>query len=207
MSRDPTFVALGDSTGVGIGASDGRGYVDRVAARLHAAHPAARVVNLCESGATSATARARQLPRVAQARPDVVTVFIGGNDLWRGVEPIAFGVNLEAIANALRPTGAAVLLGTVANLAHAPAARLAEQFAGIARTQIERRVGLFNVEVARVAAINGFGVIDLAGVGLADSPHYFCADGFHPSSSGYAAWAELLWPALEGAIRWRLGTP
>ena len=83
---------------------------------------------------------------------------------------------------------------------------LAEKFAGIARAQIERRVGLFNVEVARVAAMNGFGVIDLAGVGLADSPHYFCADGFHPSSTGYAAWAELLWPAVEGAIRWRLGT-
>ena len=204
MTQFPHRVARGDSTGVGIGASANESYVARVFAKSRVRWPDARLTNLCESGATSATVKARQLARAVSAAPDLVTLFVGGNDVWRQVEPIEFGRNLDTIAHVLRGLGIPVVMGTVANLAHAPAAELAERFAGIPKSRIERRVKSFNVEVARVAAMNGFAVLDLFGVGLADRAHYFSIDGFHPSAAGYAAWAEMLWPMVERLVATRV---
>lgn len=195
-----TYVAMGDSAGVGVGAHDGRGYVDRVYERLEAVAPRAALVNLCRSGATSETVRAEQLARAVAARPAVATLFIGGNDLWRGVPPGRYGENLEAIADALGPTGARVILGTVPDLAHAPAAVVAEQFLGITRATLETRAQALSDEVRRVAASRGCELLDLHAVGLSDLPHFFSADGFHPSSEGYAHWADLLWPLLRRAL-------
>ena len=37
-------------------------------------------------------------------------------------------------------------------------------------------------------------------------PELFSADGFHPSSLGYDAWAEVMWPSVEAAARrWQQG--
>lgn len=195
-----TYVAMGDSAGVGVGASDGRGYVDRVFERLEAVAPRARLANLCVSGATSETVREQQMARAALARPAVATLFIGGNDLWRGVPAKRYGENLDAVADALAPTGARVILGTVPDLASAPAAALAEQFLGITRKALESRAKALNDEARRVSEARGFALLDLYAVGLADQPHFFSADGFHPSSEGYAHWAELLWPHLRKAL-------
>jgi lysophospholipase L1-like esterase len=195
-----TYVAMGDSAGVGFGASDGRGYVDRVYERLEAVAPRARLANLCMSGATSEAVRVSQAARAAAARPAVVTLFIGGNDLWRGVTPRRYGENLDAIADTIAATRAKVIIGTVPDLAHAPAAALAERFLGVTPAALEDRTQALNDEVRRVAAARGYDLLDLYAVGLADVPHFFCADGFHPSSEGYQHWAELLWPQVRRAL-------
>jgi lysophospholipase L1-like esterase len=195
-----TYVALGDSSGVGVGARDGRGYVDRVYDRLAAASPRARLVNLCASGATSETVRAQQAARAAAARPALVTLFVGGNDLWRGVAPRRYGDNLDAIGDALAATGARVIAGTVPDLARAPAAALAERLLGVTPAAIEARARALNDEVRRAAAARGWGLLDLFAVSLADREHFFSADGFHPSDEGYAHWADALWPLVRQAV-------
>ncbi|MDO9017901.1 MAG: SGNH/GDSL hydrolase family protein [Deltaproteobacteria bacterium] len=195
-----TYVAMGDSAGVGVGAHDGRGYVDRVYERLEAVAPRAALLNLCRSGATSDAVRSEHVGRAVAARPAVVTLFIGGNDLWRGVSPRRYGENLDAIVDALGATGARMILGTVPDLAHAPAAVLAEQFLGITPATLESRAQALSDEVRRVAAARGCDLLDLHAVGLSDRPHFFSADGFHPSSEGYAHWADQLWPLLRRAL-------
>ena len=195
-----TYAAMGDSAGVGVGADDGRGYVQRVFDQLETMAPRARLANLCISGATSETVRAEQMARAAAARPALVTLFVGANDLWRGTTTTRFGDNLDAVADTLAATGARVIVGTVPNLAHAPAAALAEQFLGIDRAALERRAQALNGELRRVATARGYELLDLYAVGLADQPHFFSADGFHPSSEGYAYWAEQLWPLVRRAL-------
>jgi lysophospholipase L1-like esterase len=194
------YAALGDSAGVGIGAYDGKGYVTRVFSRLSQRVPHARLANLCISGATSATVLDRQVDRAVAERPSIVTFFIGGNDLWRMVDPDRFRKNIEAVAARLEKTGAPVLMGNLANMSHAPAASYAESLLGITRTMIEERVKAFNSAIGAVAARHRFTLVDLFGVGIADRPHYFCGDGFHPSAEGYSVWADLIWPPMERAI-------
>jgi lysophospholipase L1-like esterase len=194
------YAALGDSAGVGVGAHDGRGYVTRVFSRLSQRVPGARLANLCISGATSGTVLDRQADRAVLERPSIVTLFIGGNDLWRLTAPDRFRSNLEGIASRLVKTGAPVLIGSLANMSHAPAAAYAESMLSIPKKMIEDRVIAFNSAVTAVAARHHFTVVDLFGVGIADRPHYFCGDGFHPSAEGYTIWADLLWPYMERTI-------
>src|SRR5688572_15350644 len=68
-----SYIALGDSTGVGVGAREG-GYVAHLYSELAALHPGARLMNLCGSGATTARVLAQQVPRVPRGERGVVTL-------------------------------------------------------------------------------------------------------------------------------------
>jgi acyl-CoA thioesterase-1 len=188
------YVALGDSTGVGVGAEDGRGYVVRLYERMRARTPALRLLNLCVSGATAPDAAASQLPRALAAKPSIVTVFIGTNDaLWGRLD--AFTRATAAISSALGVHEIPTALATLPNLAHAPLANsphLRPQ-----RAALERKLLTFNDHLRALAARDGHTLVDLFEVGLADFPHYFSMDGFHPSSDGYAALAERMWERIE----------
>ena len=86
------------------------------------------LLNLGVSGATSATVLSGQLPKAARSRPHVVTLAVGINDLWRGVEPHQFESNLDQLARGLTTTGAPVVLANLPDMSLAPVARLATHF-------------------------------------------------------------------------------
>ena len=88
------YVALGDSTGAGIGAKDG-GYVARLHKRIVESRPDSKLVNLCVSGATTEDVVRGQLQRGVAAKPDLVTLGIGIND-------IGHGLTLEQFSKKLR---------------------------------------------------------------------------------------------------------
>ena len=117
-----TYVALGDSTGVGVGADRGGGYVERLYRRLLPLRPGARLVNLCESGAGSADILAAQVPRASRAAPSLLTVGAGINDVTWQLPDEAFAVKLEEIAVALAALRVPVVLMNVPDLALAPIA-------------------------------------------------------------------------------------
>lgn len=201
------LAALGDSTGLGVGARSGLGYVARLALRLE--EPLARrgitleAANLCGSGATSNDVRARQLPRALALRPDVATVCVGGNDLWRGVSEARFADNVDAVVAALGAAGARVVLGTVPDISQAPVARMAESLLGVRPEDVRRRAEALAARVREVADRRGavlFDLFELAGDRPSREPRLFCDDGFHPSCEGYEAWAEMMLPYVVRAI-------
>ena len=133
-----TYLALGDSTGIGVGASHGGGYVERLYRRLLSLRPDALLVNLCQSGATSADVRDDQMPRAGRTTPSLITLGIGINDVtWQSREE-AFAVNLEEIAVALAALRAPVVIMNIPDLALAPAA------ARFDRSSYERSIEVFN---------------------------------------------------------------
>ena len=78
-----TWVVLGDSAAVGIGAeSVERTYVAQVAERVavETGRPV-RVVNLAVSGAMAKDVLADQVPRLPASGVDAVTCVVGGNDV------------------------------------------------------------------------------------------------------------------------------
>jgi len=201
MTANITYVALGDSTGAGFGVAAGTSYVTRVFTRLQQRDPAARLINLASNGATSQTVRDSQVDRAIGVGPTVCSLFIGGNDVWRGIEPTRFARNLAAIAERLDRARCPVVLGTLPNLSHAPAASLAERFLGISRAQIEGRIEAFNDRVRRLAMDHSYALVDLFGAARLDQhPEYFSDDGFHPSADGHAAWFETMWPAFARIV-------
>ncbi|MFL5351973.1 SGNH/GDSL hydrolase family protein [Archangium sp.] len=190
------YVALGDSSAVGVGARDG-GYVEHLFQRLRRTREGVGLLNLGVSGATSATVLSGQLPKATRAKPHVVTLAVGINDLWRGVEPHQFESNLEQLARGLVSAGAPVVLANLPEMSLAPVARLATHFLPI--ELISARIAAFNEAVARVVSRHRLIGVDLHGPSLVELPgssNYFSADGFHPSDVGYQRMAEHFWPAL-----------
>ncbi|HLL53613.1 MAG TPA: SGNH/GDSL hydrolase family protein [Myxococcaceae bacterium] len=195
-----TYVAMGDSAGVGVGArAKGGGYVARLHRRLLAAGYGTQLRNLCVTGAVSGGVARRQAPeavRVASAGPTLSTLAIGGNDVWRGVSPRAYGRNLDIAVAQLRATGALLVMANVPDLSYAPLA------AYVPRALYDGRIQALNEEVAKVAQHHGVPLVDLYGhsqLHLPGRPDLFSVDGFHPSAAGYELWAEAMWPEVLAA--------
>lgn len=195
MSEPVNYVALGDSTGVGVGARKGGGYVARLFERLERERKGSRVTNLCVSGAETRDVLRSQLPRVASLRPTLVTVGIGINDLTHGIEVEQFRRNYEQLADGLRAaTAAPVVVTNVPDISTAP--RVPEFMRG----GVRQRIALFNAALAGVAAGHNFKLVDAYEMSreiIPRHPEFFSADGFHPSEEGYEYWAKMMWPAVK----------
>jgi acyl-CoA thioesterase I len=184
--RPLTYVALGASDAVGVGAPDPErdGWVPRFGAALG---PGARIVNLGVSGSTLAQALREQLEPAVEADPDVVTVWLAINDLVGRAPLDRYADDLDRLLARLAATDARVLVGNVPDLA--PIAPRA----GVDPATLRAEVGRWNAAIAAVAARHGAEVVDLNAHWreLADHPEYLSVDGFHPSAAGYARLAEI----------------
>src|SRR4051812_1409326 len=196
---DPLYVALGDSTAAGVGARSGGGYPDRLVTRVQPRVGALRLMNLGESGATSADVLERQVPRALLTRPALITLCIGINDVGLQLPDEAFALNLEEIVVPLRRLGAPIVICNIPDLALSPA--VARPVPGHGD---EGRIELFNEHVAATAARHGLVLVDLyswSREALPGRPELFSPDGFHPSALGYEVWAERMAPHIELVLR------
>jgi lysophospholipase L1-like esterase len=196
------YAALGDSTGVGVGARKGGGYAARLFERVGRVRPGSRLVNLCVSGATSADVLRAQVGRVGDARPTLVTLCVGINDVTRQVSPEQYARNLGEIVARLRAqTGAPVVVSNLPDVSHAPAVP------AFLRGEARRRIRQLNARVADVAARHGLFLADSfekSAAVIPTHPEFFSADGFHPSDEGYEFWAFEMWPVVKRALGWEV---
>lgn len=199
-SAEVVYVALGDSTVEGIGASSEEAtYVSRVHARLRAHYPRAVVHNLGVGGATSADVLGSQLARAVELAPDLVTLSVGPNDITGRVPVAVFERNVAAILTRLRDaTRAAVVVNSLPDLAVTPRFRRTPMADAVGRLSVQ-----FNESLARSVANHGFVLVDLyhpSRTEVPAHPELVSGDGYHPSDAGYARWAELLWAGIEPLI-------
>jgi lysophospholipase L1-like esterase len=192
------YVALGDSTGVGVGSGTGAaGYVARLFEHIKTARPGSRLVNLCVSGATTSDVLRSQMPRFERERPDLVTVGIGVNDVQR-LSREQYAANLEEIVARVRATTEAPLV-----LTNIPDIACAPGVPAFMREDARARIRLFNEVIQDAAARLALRVVDVytpSAELLPARPDYFCADGFHPSDAGYEFWADAMWPVVREAV-------
>lgn len=200
------IAALGDSTGVGVGAGGQAGYPDRLAKWLVDRGYRTALMNVSQSGATAATVRARQVDAVLAKTPDLILLGVGHNDLWRMTPIDRLGADLEHIGDRLATTGAPVLVANVIDLSLAPVGRMVESMLGISRAVFQARLDAVNACIAAMARARSYTLVDLHAISvgeLAAHPEYFASDGFHGSAAGYQRWSEALRPAaLAVAERW-----
>lgn len=184
------YLALGDSTAQGIGATvPGRSYVGQLADRIEAYLEApVRVTNLAVSGATSFLCARDQLPRAEEPlrqAPDLVTLDIGANDIaaW---DPVAYHRNLSRILDAL------------------PAHTIVGELPCFHLPWNDRKVHEANRILHRVAGGRGLTVVPLYAATRARALRgiltEFAEDAFHPNDRGYEVWADTFWPFVAQRI-------
>ena len=184
-----SYVALGDSSAVGVGASRGGGYPERLASRLRQQGLSVGLTNLGMSGAVIRDVFTAQIKRAVATQPTLVTIGIGTNDVWRGTALEDFRDDLDRIARRLKPTGATLVIVNVPDMALAPVARM------VPSHLYEGRIEPFNEAIFSAARAHGLHVVDLYSASRTLIPQrgdFFCWDGFHPSDVGYEQWAELM---------------
>lgn len=197
ISGPINYLAVGDSTGAGVGARNG-GYVARLFKRIVAIRPESKLTNLCFSGATTSDVLQRQLDRGVQTAPNLVTLGIGINDIGHGVGIEEFAKNYEEILSRLRTdTQARIVVTNIPDISSAP--RIPE----FARREYQQMIVAFNERLEAIAAryeVTVFDVHKVTHEQLASHPEFFSSDGFHPSDAGYELWAEEMWPVMARVI-------
>ena len=191
------YVALGDSTGAGVGAVEG-GYVVRLYQRMLQQRPGSQLVNVCVSGATTNDVVGDQLDKGVGKNPQLITLGIGINDIGHSVPLEKFAENYDRILSTLKEkTQAQIVVANIPDISSAPVVPPS------LRSQYHRQIQTFNQRLTEIAERHGVTVFDIYSITtreLPAHPEYFSRDGFHPSDAGYELWAIEMWPTIARVI-------
>jgi acyl-CoA thioesterase I len=196
-----TIVALGDSTTAGTpgfrspveAPPNGAGNVESQYAHwLMNAHPDWRVLNRGINGQRSDEIRARFGRDVLDAKPDVVVVIAGVNDIYQGRTAESVERELEAMYDAARAAKIPVVAGTIVPY-------------NTATPDQNRRMHAVNEWIrtyaGRYAADTVFCDTRRAVASPTDADRLLSSpDNLHPSPEGYKLMADALGPAILAAL-------
>ena len=176
-----TLLVLGDSISAAFGLDTRQGWVSLLEQRLAAEGFDYQVVNASVSGDTSAGGLARLPTLLAEHRPQLVIVELGGNDGLRGQPPAQLQQNLAAIVQSARASGARVLLLGM---------QLPPNYGA-------RYNALFSQVYADVAGAAQVPLLGFFLDGVGGVPALMQGDGIHPNAAAQPRLLDNLWPLLK----------
>jgi acyl-CoA thioesterase-1 len=181
-------VVLGDSLSAEYGLKRGTGWVALMEQRLAQEKRAVKVVNASISGDTTSGGRARLAPLLAQHKPKLVIIELGGNDALRGLPLPMTQENLLAMTRAAQAAGAKVLLVGMQvppNYGKDYAKQFADVFAAVARSTQATLVPFLLQGVADGA----------------DPTRLFQADRIHPLEAAHPIMLNNVWPSARKLLK------
>ena len=174
------FVALGDSLTEGVGdphpawPNGLRGWADLVAAVLAAHDPSTEYANLALRGKTARDVAAEQLPVALEMKPDIVTIWAGGNDILRP------RLKLD---NVLQPLDHA--LGQLAATTTVVVFTGFEVSGSPVLGALRARVRALNASLCEIARDHGALIADVSERGAWMDRRLWAGDRVHPSPLGH----------------------
>lgn len=176
-----TLLVVGDSLSAAYGIDAATGWVAQLQQHLRQQQMDYTVINASISGDTSANGRAR-LPRaLAQHRPALVVIELGGNDGLRGLPLPQMKRNLADMVRAAKRAGARVLLIGIKlppNYGQRYTSDFERVYQDLAK---EQRVALVPHLLDGVAGVDGL----------------MQPDGIHPTAAAQTRMLDNVWPALR----------
>lgn len=169
----PTIVALGDSLTLGTGSTGGNDWVS-VVSRWSGIN----IINKAISGNTTAEALARTESDVLSYNPNLVIIFLGGNDTLQNIPLDTTILNLKAIVEKVKAHGAtAILVATHRD---------------VLKYDVESRIQTLALETDSY-------YVSRAMQGVLGVPENL-SDPVHPNNKGYRIVAEHIWYELSRAL-------
>ena len=185
----PLVLVVGDSLSAEYGLARGTGWVALLEQRLAREKIKARVINASISGDTTSGGRSRLPALLAQHKPALVVLELGGNDALRGLPLAMTQDNLTAMARASKTAGAKLLV-TGMQMPPNYGRKYAEDFASM---------------FASVAKAEGAALVPFLLKGVADiadsEEKMFQADRIHPNAAAHPIILANVWPALLPLLR------
>ena len=179
-----SLLIVGDSTGVGTGASAPEA---SLAGLLGRAHPRLRIDNRARDGATFADV-VRQFE--GAQRHDLVLIQAGGNDVIRLRADDDVRADIERVTVLARERADRVVLMPAGNVGNAPF--FFPPASWLMTDRARRLHGFVRESAARHGALYVNLFKDKADDPFAQTPGLNAADGLHPSDAGYRVWRDEL---------------
>ena len=181
------YVAMGDSTAQGIGASSpDKGYVGLIAKALQEQEGRpVHVINLSKSGARVQDCLREQLPQLQNLHPDVITLEIGANDMSQWDED-SFKKDMNELLSQLPKQT------VVSDIPY---------FGGGRKRRLEPQVLAASRIISELAQEYALRVAPLYQVTKEhDSVRTMTIDFLHPSNKGYQNWYAAFWQPLQTGV-------
>lgn len=182
--RAEVWLVVGDSISAAFGLDTTQGWVALLQKRLDQQGKRIQVVNASISGDTSAGGLARLPALLAEHRPALVMIELGGNDGLRGTPLAQLQQNLANMIAASKSSGAQVLLLGM-RLPPNYGKRYTEGFAGV---------------YEQLAATHQVPLLPFFLEGVGSVPDLMQADGIHPTAAAQPRLLDNIWPLLEARL-------
>lgn len=191
-----TYVAIGASETFGIGTAEPytQNWPTDLAEKLG---PNVHLINLGIPGIRVHDALRIELPIALDSHPDLVTIWLGVNDLATNVPINSYSHDLDLMLSRLQ-----------ANVPHArfliinvPDLTLLPYFHSFDLLLLHKRIQAYNKAIASIAQQHHVILVDLSqqSYNLRNHPEYISDDGLHPTDLGYEQLAELFYKILQNA--------
>jgi acyl-CoA thioesterase-1 len=193
------YVALGDSTVEGIGATrPERSYVGIISRHLESKGRELTFHNVGKAGARVIDVNELQIDTVVKASPNLITISVGANDIRLHTNPKQFRAQLRHLfARLTDETSATIIMNNIPDISLSRV--VPEKF----KTMCRKYVQLLNMIISQEAKRFKVTVVDLfskSKLFMELYPESFSHDGFHPSDFGYAIWANTMLPYIEKSL-------
>jgi len=198
-SNSLRYAALGDSLTAGVGADSVEGTFPYQLAKKITGSEKIKIelLNLGVPGARSAQVISGQLTELEKFQPDLITLFIGTNDMHNWVSLAEFKENFQTILSRLSPLKCRVM---VINLPYLGADNLAWPPLKLFFNEKIKKYNQIIVQEVEKAKLNStakFGLLDLhrgsAELFASSSEPVYSVDRYHPSAVGYKLWSEFIY--------------
>lgn len=176
-----TVLVVGDSISAAFGLDTRLGWVSLLEQRLQKEGFTDKVVNASVSGDTSAGGQARLPALLAEHKPQLVILELGGNDGLRGQLPAQLQQNLASMIQLSQKAGAKVLLLGM---------RIPPNYGA-------RYTTAFAAVYSNLAAQENVALVPFFLEGVGGIPELMQADGLHPAVAAQGRLLENVWPTLK----------
>jgi lysophospholipase L1-like esterase len=197
-STQITYVAIGASDTFGIGTSDPytenwpTDLADKLNQRVH-------LINLGIPGITLHDALSLELPVALDSRPELVTIWLGVNDIANKVPVNSYSRDLDLMLTRLESDApsAHILMANIPDLTLLP------YFASYNQQELKTIIEEYNATIAHEAQLHHVILVNLSqqNYNLREHPEYISKDGLHPTDLGYSQIAELFYKTLQQSQR------
>ena len=198
------YLALGDSYTIGTGLEDeAQNFPSLLAGRLKDETGIdVALVNLGVNGYTTTDLIREELPVAGNARPELVSILIGANDIVQGSDEASYRERLAQIYQVIEKLSvpaARVLAISIPDFSPLPGAA-----AFGSPSDLRARVDAFNDIAEKAAASRPFRFADITSISREANrgDGWLAGDGLHPGPAQHQAFADHIWE--EVAATWRM---
>jgi lysophospholipase L1-like esterase len=177
------YVALGDSTAVGVGASNPQSsYVGIVAQNIQATTgKSVKIVNLALPGKHIKDVIKDQVPKLSEYHPDIVTVSVGANDVNSGEDTDMINYDMDSLMQML------------------PSQTYFAEIPSFTDSQKNAKIQKINQHINSSTDETGIIIVPIynATNRVKNDFSYLDFDLFHPNDKGYRIWADTFLDAIK----------